>query len=87
MRYIVITTARNEEKTIRSVIKSVSNQTIKPELHIIADDCSTDDTVEISQKNGATVYETNNPRIPYKGHNQALGFIGAIQYASIGVHY
>ena len=82
LRYIVITTARNEEKTIKSVIQSVSSQTIKPELHIIADDCSTDDTVEISQKNGATVYETNNPRIPYKGHNQALGFIGAIKYAT-----
>lgn len=82
MRYIVITTARNEEKTIKSVIQSVSNQSIKPEIHIIADDCSTDDTVPISERNGATVYETNNPRIPYKGHNQAMGFIGAINYAT-----
>jgi len=82
LRYIVITTARNEEQTIKTVIQSVSNQSIKPELHIIADDCSTDDTIKISEKNGATVYETKNPRIPYKGHNQAMGFIGAIRFAT-----
>lgn len=82
MRYIVITTARNEEKTIKKVIQSVANQSIKPAVHVIADDSSTDTTIEISKKNGATIYETNNPRIPYKGHNQALGFIGAMKYAT-----
>ena len=82
MRYIVITTARNEEKTIKKVIQSVTNQSIKPDIHLIADDCSTDNTKKISEENGATVYETNNPRIPYKGHNQAMGFIGAVIYAT-----
>ena len=82
MRYIVITTARNEEKTIESVIRSVVNQTIKPKIHVVADDTSTDKTIEISRKNNAAVYETGNPRIPYKGHNQAMGFIGAIKYAT-----
>ena len=82
LRYIVITTARNEEKTIEYVIRSVANQTIKPTLHVVADDASTDKTVEISRKNNAAVYETGNPRIPYKGHNQALGFIGAVPSAA-----
>jgi len=78
----VVTTARNEEKTIGAVIESVANQTIKPALHVIADDGSTDNTLTISQNLGAEVYETNNPRIPYKGYNQALGFIGAIRHAT-----
>lgn len=82
MRYIVITTARNEEKTIEAVIKSVQKQSIKPELHVIADDNSTDDTVIRSENCGAKVYPTNNPRIPYKGHNQVLVFINAIKFAT-----
>ena len=82
LRYIVITTARNEEKTIGYVIQSVSNQTIKPSIHVIADDGSTDNTFELSKKYGADIYETNNPRYTYKGYNQALGFIGAINYAT-----
>jgi glycosyltransferase involved in cell wall biosynthesis len=82
LRYIVITTARNESKTIISVIQSVAKQTILPEIHVIVDDNSTDNTSELSKKNGALVFQTNNPRIPFKGHNQVLGFISAIKHAT-----
>ncbi len=85
MKYIVITTARNEEKTISKVVKSIQNQSISPQIHVIADDGSTDRTKEISESLGAYVYETNNPRMPHKGHNQALGFIGAMKYATLKV--
>lgn len=47
--YILITSARNEEKYIEFTIKSVLNQTILPSRWIIISDCSTDQTDAIVQ--------------------------------------
>ncbi len=47
IKYILITAAKNEERFIESVIKSVLNQTIKPKKWIIVSDGSTDNTNEI----------------------------------------
>jgi len=45
--YILVTPAKNEEKSLPSVIDSVLNQTILPKLWVIVDDGSTDKTPEI----------------------------------------
>jgi len=47
MRYILITSARNEEKFIERTIRSVAAQTSLPERWIIVDDGSTDRTAAI----------------------------------------
>lgn len=46
-RYILITPAKNEERSLPSLIQSVVNQTIKPALWVIVDDGSSDKTPEI----------------------------------------
>jgi len=45
--YILITPAKNEEKSLPAVLESVVNQSILPKLWIIIDDGSTDRTPEI----------------------------------------
>lgn len=47
MRYILLTAARNEENNIEKVLKSVIDQSIKPQQWIIVSDGSTDKTDEI----------------------------------------
>jgi len=45
--YILITPCKNEAENLPNLIESISTQTIKPILHIIVDDGSTDDTPKI----------------------------------------
>ena len=47
MGYVLITSARNEEKFIERTIRSVVAQTSLPERWVIVDDGSTDRTAEI----------------------------------------
>lgn len=47
MNYILIVPARNEEKRLPLVMKSIINQTVLPKLCVIIDDGSTDNTSEI----------------------------------------
>src|SRR5271157_5561272 len=47
MRYILITSARNEARFIECTIRSVVSQTHLPERWVIVDDGSTDRTAEI----------------------------------------
>lgn len=53
MKYVVVTTARDEEQYIERVIASLTAQTVKPQKWIIVDDGSTDRTVEIAQSAAA----------------------------------
>jgi glycosyltransferase involved in cell wall biosynthesis len=46
-RYIVVTPCRNEEKNLPNLAQSITAQTLRPALWVIADDGSTDKTVEI----------------------------------------
>ncbi len=58
-KYGVIIAARNEEKVIANLIKSLKNQTYPQEyitIFVVADNC-TDKTAEIARENGAVVYE------------------------------
>jgi poly-beta-1,6-N-acetyl-D-glucosamine synthase len=50
MKYVLITSARNEEKFIEGTIRSVVNQTHLPERWIIVDDGSTDSTASIVER-------------------------------------
>jgi glycosyltransferase involved in cell wall biosynthesis len=50
MNYILITSARNEEKFIESTIRSVVGQTHLPERWIVVDDGSTDATATIVER-------------------------------------
>ena len=52
LKYVVLTTARNEEKNISQVIDAVKKQTIQPEAHYLYDDMSSDHTAEIAEKHG-----------------------------------
>ena len=54
--YILITPVKNEKKYILDVIKSVINQTKKPNLWVIVDDGSTDGTSEIIDEYAKKTY-------------------------------
>jgi glycosyltransferase involved in cell wall biosynthesis len=58
MTYVLITPARNEARFIELTIKSVVEQTVRPERWIIVSDGSTDGTDEIVRR-----YETQHPWI------------------------
>ena len=63
LKYGLIIPARNEEKVVGNLIKSIQqNRYPQEKLHIfvIAHNC-TDKTAEIARNLGATVYEYNNP--------------------------
>jgi len=47
LRYVLITTARNEERFIRQTLASVVSQTVLPERYVVVDDGSTDKTPSI----------------------------------------
>jgi glycosyltransferase involved in cell wall biosynthesis len=48
--YILVTPVKNEENYLPKLIKSITNQTIKPKLWVIVDDKSTDQTSDIIRK-------------------------------------
>jgi Glycosyl transferase family 2 len=50
MKYLLVTSARNEAKFIETTIRSVVSQTLAPERWVIVDDGSTDDTAVIVEK-------------------------------------
>ncbi len=58
MKYVLITAARNEEKSIENALRSVVAQTQLPERWVILDDGSTDRTAEIVES-----YARQNPWI------------------------
>lgn len=74
-RYGVLICARNEEKVIGGLIKSIKNQDYPEDLiHIFvcADNCS-DKTAEIAEKYGAKVFERQDEKKVGKGY--ALSFL------------
>lgn len=48
--YVIITSARNEERNIERIIQSVLSQTALPSKWVLIDDCSSDSTPEIISK-------------------------------------
>ena len=93
-RYVLITAAKNEELYIEKTIKSVINQTIKPEKWVIVSDGSTDRTNDIieqfSDKNNfidlIALPPTKERNFSSKVNalNQALKKIEGLDYDFIG---
>ena len=64
-KYAILIAARNEEKVITHLIKSIQAQTYPSEyyvIYVIADNC-TDSTAEVCRQAGAYVYERFNKEL------------------------
>ena len=74
-KYVILTTARNEEKTIKQVICAAMRQTVKPVAYYLYDDMSSDNTGQIAKELGCNVINAKPyPRSDYSGINQSRGF-------------
>jgi len=71
-KYIAVCAARNEEKFIHHSINSVLNQSIPPEICVLSDDGSDDDTPIIAEKLGAKVFYNGIKRFNMGAINQVL---------------
>ena len=74
-RYAALIAARNEEKVLPELLKSILAQTYPRELidiYVIADNC-TDNTAAVAREMGATVFERQNKEKVGKGY--ALEFL------------
>ncbi len=73
--YAILIAARNEEKVIPQLLKSIQGQTYPKDLidvYVIADNC-TDRTADVCREMGAIVYERQNKDLIGKGY--ALQFL------------
>lgn len=71
MDITVAVCAKNEENTIEDCLKSIQNQSVKPDEIILLDDHSTDSTAKISEKLGVKVKENQGHQL-YDARNTAL---------------
>jgi len=71
MDITVAVCAKNEENTIEDCLKSIQNQSVKPDEIILLDDHSTDSTAKISKKLGVTLIENQGHQL-YDARNTAL---------------
>jgi glycosyltransferase involved in cell wall biosynthesis len=80
VKYVAITSGRNEERYIEQIIEAVLQLNPPPVMYIIIDDNSTDKTPEILQrKTGIEIMRLNNPRHPVRGVNLALALNAGIR--------
>jgi biofilm PGA synthesis N-glycosyltransferase PgaC len=94
MRYVLITSARNEEKFIELTIRSVIAQTCLPERWVIVDDGSTDRTAAIVESYLETcpwielLRRPNRPDRSFAGKanavNAALKRVESLQFEVVG---
>jgi glycosyltransferase involved in cell wall biosynthesis len=71
LKYVALTSGRNEEKFIRKTIEAVLSQDLAPEVYVVVDDGSTDKTAEILLEYNVHVLRLNNPRHKTRGVNLA----------------
>lgn len=72
MKYVALTSGRNEERFIRQTVEGVLSQRPAPSAYVVVDDGSTDHTPEIlSEYEEVTVLRLENPRHPTRGVNLA----------------
>ena len=94
MKYVLITSARNEESFIAKTIESVTSQTQLPEHWVITDDGSTDSTAEIIENYAARfpwislIRRMNRPNRHFTGKadavNAAFKFLGTMPFDVVG---
>jgi len=68
MKYVLITSARNEEAFIEKTLDSVVSQTVLPERWVIVDDGSTDHTAEVVERYAARYPWIELVRLPQRQH-------------------
>lgn len=80
MRYVALTSGRNEERFIRRTIEGVLDQRPAPEACVVVDDGSVDRTTEIlSEYPYVTVVRLDSPRHPTRGVNLALALNAGVR--------
>jgi len=84
-KYIAVCAARDEEKFIAQSLGAVLNQTIPPEICVLSDDGSSDDTPLIAEKLGARVIHVKTKRHKMGGINQVLALNKGIKTAITNV--
>jgi glycosyltransferase involved in cell wall biosynthesis len=72
LKYVALTSGRNEEQFIRNTIDATLSQDLPPVVYVVVDDGSTDKTPEIlSEYKKIHVLRLNNPRHETRGVNLA----------------
>lgn len=72
MKYVALTSGRNEENYIRRVVEAALAMDPPPEAYVVVDDASTDKTAEILQEYPqVTILRLKNPRHETRGVNLA----------------
>ena len=94
MKYVLITSARNEEAFIAKTIESVTAQTQLPEYWVITDDGSTDSTADIIEQYAARfpwislIRRINRPNRHFTGKADAINagykFLETAQFDIVG---
>ena len=94
MKYVLITSARNEESFIAKTIDSVTAQTQLPEHWVIIDDGSTDSTAEIVEDYASRhswislIRRAHRPSRHFSGKARAVNagfkFLGPMQFDIVG---
>jgi len=76
--YVAVTTAKNEQHSISATIMSVLNQSHPPELYVVVDDDSEDDTPQIIKRHPVEYIQIRAPAIPVRSFNMLRGLITGI---------
>jgi glycosyltransferase involved in cell wall biosynthesis len=71
LKYVALTSGRNEEKYVRGLVESALALDPPPEAYVVVDDTSTDRTAEILSEYDVHVVQLKNPRHDTRGVNLA----------------
>jgi len=83
LRYVALTSGRNEEKFIERTIRGVFSQTPQPDAYVVVDDGSTDGTPRILEgHSGVHVVRLEKPRHPTRGVNLAWALNAGVKRAT-----
>src|SRR5437762_10665387 len=86
MKYVLITSARNEEAFIAKTLDSVVCQTVLPERWVIVDDGSTDHTAEIVERYAARYPWIELLRLPQREYRNFAAKVHAFNAGFEKVH-
>ena len=83
MKYVALTSGRNEERFIKKTIDATLALDVPPTVYVVVDDGSTDKTPEIlSEYKNIQVLRLNNPRHDTRGVNLAWALNSGIKRAT-----